>query len=271
MTAVPTGRLGPDAVGAIARLCRRALPEEDLTEPELHSALFGGEAAAVVRGDPEVGVVAAVRRRGEAYIRLLAVDPAHRRRGVATALMDAAEADLAGAGSVTVGADAPDYLFPGVDVRSTEMLCLLEARRYRRVETNLNMGVDLTALPPAPGTSIDDVDRDELAAWMEKHWPHWADEALRGRERGTLLVSRDGEGISGFCAWDVNRGGWLGPIAVRPSDVGRRTGVGLLLDALHRMRASGRDRAEIAWISPVRFYVRTVGAGVSRVFVVHRR
>jgi hypothetical protein len=37
------------------------------------------------------------------------------------------------------------------------------------------------------------------------------------------------------------------------------------------MRADGRSRAEIAWISPVRFYARNVGAVMGTVFIVCRK
>ncbi|HZT66792.1 MAG TPA: GNAT family N-acetyltransferase [Acidimicrobiales bacterium] len=271
--AAPTGRLGPDAVAAIAELCRRSLPEDPPSTAELALSLFGGPTPASVRGDPQVGVVATVVRRDAAFVRLLAVDPAHRRRGVGHALMEAAEADLSGSGPITVGADAPDYLFPGVDTRWTPMFCLMEARGYRRVETHLNMDVDLATLPPRPdGVHVADADdRQEVAGWMAAAWPDWADEVLRALDDGHLALSRDSEGISAFCAWDVNRGGWLGPIAVRPGEYGKRLGVPLLLEALHRMRDDGRQRAEIAWVSPIRFYARNVGATVGRAFVVHRK
>jgi ribosomal protein S18 acetylase RimI-like enzyme len=150
-----TDRLGPDAVPALVRLCRRALPDDGFSDAELGAALFDGDPPAVVRGAPDVGVVASVRRRGGAYLRLLAVDPDHRRQGVATALVRAAEADLAGAGDVTVGTDAPDYLFPGVESTQIGALCLFEKLGYRRTDTNFNMDVDLTRLPPRPDRGAD--------------------------------------------------------------------------------------------------------------------
>src|SRR5437867_2607501 len=81
---------------------------------------WASDQPAVVRGDPAVGVVAIVTGAvsgdpHEGYVRLLVVDPDHRGRGHGKALLAAAEQDLkdAGAARVTVGADAPYYLFPG--------------------------------------------------------------------------------------------------------------------------------------------------------------
>ena len=274
---VATGLLDQSASGDIARLCRLALGPDSPEAEDLHQALFAtanpDDPVAVVRGDPSVGVVASVMRRGEGHIRLLAVHPDRRRGGVGSALLATAEADLSGSSHVSVGADAPDYLFPGVATHLTEMLCLMEAAGYRRTETHLNMGVDLGQLPSDPGGALlaTEAEADEIRRWANQHWAWWTDEVMRALTKERLLISRDAEGISGFCAWDVNRAGWLGPVAVRPSAMGARTGVPLLLGALNRMKADGRTHAEIAWISPVRFYVRTVGARISTAFIVHRR
>lgn len=269
--------LGEEAIEDIAALCRTALGADSPETADLAQALFrtpnATEAPAVVRGDPDTGVVATVRRSGDGFVRLLVVPPAARRRGVGSALLAAAEADLQGCSHVTVGADAPDYLFPGVATRMTEMLCLMEARHYRRGEVNLNMGVDLTSLGPDPGGTelATPGDAEEVRAWTQQHWPGWTDEVMRALGKDRLLISRDRQGLAGFCAWDVNRAGWLGPIAVRPSELGGRIGVPLLLGALNRMRAQGRSHAEISWISPVRFYVRNAGAAISDAYIVHRR
>ncbi|HET6810921.1 MAG TPA: GNAT family N-acetyltransferase [Acidimicrobiales bacterium] len=270
-------RLGPEHAPAVAELCRVALGADAPEAADLTANLFG-PLPVTVRGDPDVGVVATAVRSGAGYVRLLAVHPDHRRRGVGHALLAAAEADLAeecaGDGAaITVGADAPDYLFPGVPAHLTPMLCLLEARGYDRGEANLNMTVDLTALPPDPGGPrlATDADAAEVGQWARSHWSWWADEVEAALHKDRLLLARDDEGIAGFCAWDVNRGGWLGPVAVRPSAIGKRIGVPLLLGALHRMRADGRTRAEIAWISPVRFYARNVGAVMGTVFIVCRK
>lgn len=266
--------LGPDASGAIADLCARSIGSPPGAE-EIAKTLFSPEQPSVVRGDPEVGVVATGRGPfdpTQGFVRLIVVDPAHRGRGHGRSLMAAAEHDLSGVASITVGTDAPFHLFPGVDTTEVGLLYLLERLRYSREEANFNMDVDLAAVPPDPGGTLlaGAADREEVATWLGAHWPHWGPESLRALDQGTLLIARDADGLTGFCAWDVNHPGLLGPVAVRPDLLGRGAGVSLLLGGLHRMREGGRRTAEIGWVGPIAPYARA-GARIGRVFFAYRK
>lgn len=273
MTPIRLETLDPVAIGAIAALCARSVRDAP-TADELARALFAPDQPATVRGDPEVGVVATVEGDGRGYLRLIVVDPAHRGLGYGRALLDAGEADLRERGmrSVTVGADAPYYLFPGVDTRETALLCMLERAKYVRVEANFNMDLELDVIPPDPGgwELASAADRDAVSTWAERYWANWGPELRRALDRGTLVLTRDTEGIAGVCAYDVNRAGYVGPVAVRHELLGQGAGVVPLLGALHRMRADGRRRVEVAWVGPIVPYAR-VGATIGRVFFVYRK
>jgi N-acetylglutamate synthase-like GNAT family acetyltransferase len=210
----------------------------------------------------------------QGFVRFLAVDPAYRGAGRGRALLAAAEADLraAGARSVTVGADAPHYLWAGVDTRELGLICLLERAKYHRVDANFNMDVDLTALPPDPGgwRVATAADRDAVDAWSSAHWGFWRAEMLRALDQGGLVLAEDADGIAAVCAHDVTRAGFVGPVAVRPDVLGRGVGVAPLLGALHEMRRAGRTHAEVSWVGPVVPYAR-VGATIGRVFLVYRK
>ncbi len=267
------GTLGPESIDAVAQLGVRALLDPP-TADELRRALTATDQPARLTGDPTRGVVATVTSGDRGFVRFLAVDPAHRGRGLGRALLAHAEQELraAGARSVTVGADAPYYLWPGIDTRELAAVCLVERCRFHRVEVNLNMDVDLTQLPPDPGgwRIATPADRDALDEWAGRHWELWRAEMLRALDQDGLVVADDAEGLAAVCAYDVNRGGLVGPVAVRPDRLGRGIGAAPLVGALHRLRATGRSHAEIAWVGPVVPYAR-VGATFGRVFVVYRK
>ncbi len=64
---------------------------------------------------------------------------------------------------------------------------------------------------------------------------------MRALERSTLVISRDESGIAGFCAYDVNRAGIIGPTAVRGDLWGQGVGRPLIIGALHHVRAQRHD------------------------------
>jgi GNAT superfamily N-acetyltransferase len=265
--------LDRNALPAIAALCQRGIRDAPSVD-ELDGALFAPDQPAVVRGDPQIGVVATVADGAAAYIRLLVVDPAARGRGHGHALVNAAHADARASGctSVTVGADAPYFLWPGVPSTEVAMLCLLERHRYARAETNFDMTIDLATLPADPGGHelAPAADRDEVDAFTTTHWPNWKAEVLRALGKGNLVIARDGEGIAAFCAFEVNRRGFLGPVASRPDLIGRGAGRAPLLGALHELRSRGRSSIEVCWVGPIVPYAR-LGGRVSSVYFVYRK
>ena len=50
------------------------------------------------------------------------------------------------------------------------------------------------------------------------------------------MIARDASGISAICAFEVNRAGFLGPVASRPDLIGRGAGRPALVGALHELR-----------------------------------
>jgi GNAT superfamily N-acetyltransferase len=268
--------VGVDAVDAIAALCARGAIWPPSTE-ELLDSLFCDDQPAIVRGDPDVGLVATVRALGDptaGHIRLLVVDPAHRGRGVGRALIAAAERDLADCSSITFGADGPWYLYAGVPADATGLCVLAERAHYRRVEANLNMEVNLDQPFDGTGARIggpDDV--DAVDAWSRRHWSWWADELVRAAQRSNIALVDDPDdehGIAAAGAWDVVRRGVLGPFCSRPDLMGKGRGAPTIAAALEASRAAGRDRVEIGWVGPLGPYA-SFGATIGRTFYVYRK
>ncbi len=137
------------------------------------------------------------------------------------------------------------------------------------------MDVDLGAIPDDSGGHrlARPEERDEIDAWTARHWSNWRLEVLRAFDKGNLVIARDesadGE-LTAFCAFEVNRAGLLGPVAVRPDLMGRGRGRGVLIGALHELRRRGRQRVAVSWVGPVAPYA-AVGGRVSDVYFVYRK
>jgi len=265
--------LDRSALAAIADLCRRGIADSP-SSAELEGCLFAAEQLATVRGDPSVGIVATAECDDGTHLRLLVVDPQQRGKGHGRALVRAAEADARAAGSaaLTVGADSPYFLWAGVPSASTDLMYLFERLHYERIDTHFDMTIDLAAIPEDPGgyTLAGRDDRDEVDVWMAKHWSNWRVEVLRALDKNNLVIARDERGISAFCGFEVNRAGFLGPVAVRPDLIGRGAGHGALVGALHELRRRGRDSIEVNWVGPVVPYA-ALGGRVSGVYFVYRK
>jgi GNAT superfamily N-acetyltransferase len=265
--------LDPSSLSAISELCSVSMVSPP-TADELSAALFDADHPAIVRGDPEVGVVAVIPGDGEAHIRLLVVHPGRRRRGHGHRLLATAEADARALDHrrLTVGADAPYFLWPGVPTEAIGLHCLLERHRYTRAEANFDMAIPLDDLPAEPrGAALaTSAQREEIDGWARSHWPNWQAEILRALDKGNLMVARDGVGVSAICAFEVNRRGFLGPVAARPDLIGRGAARDVLMGALHELRRRGRSSIDVVWVGPIVPYAR-VGGTISNVYFVYRR
>lgn len=191
--------LGPASLRSIGALCARSMetpPDED----ELAHALFAPDQPAMIRGDPDVGIVATVPCDDGAHIRLLTVDPEHRGKGYGHLLVGAAEHDARAAGHTTLatGADPPYFLWPGVPSTDTAMLCLFERHHYERASAHFDMRVPFADLPvePCDCRMATGADRDALEGWAAVHWPSWRAEFLRAADKGNLVFAEDDLGVS---------------------------------------------------------------------------
>jgi predicted N-acetyltransferase YhbS len=274
---VNASRFDPSDVGVLASLCARSMADPPTPE-ELTAALCADDQPATVFGVLDSGVVALVECDDGPHIRLMAVDPSARGQGLGHALLQSAEdwAREAGHQTLITGADPPYFLWPGVPSTETGLLYLLERRHYNRTEANFNMDVDLTRIPDDPPGAhrlARPYERAELDEWMADQWPNWRLEVLRALDKGNLFIERaegDAGPITAFCAFEVNRRGLLGPVAVRPDLMGQGKGKGVLLGALHELRRRGAERVSVVWIGPVVPYA-AVGGQVGEVYFVYRK
>ena len=253
----------------------------EMTDAEI--ALVATEAGAVV--GLGVGAVWPVAAGVRGSVRLLAVDPAHRRRGIGTALLDALADGLRerGATVLRLGECAPVYLTPGVDVRETAGLAFAEASGFHTIGEAVHLGADLSTADldtEADETRLADLgvtvrraDPDDHAALgrlLDAEWPAWHPEAARALANAppTLHLAVRGRDVIGFAAHSSSHAGlpWFGPMGTAPAARGLGVGAVLLRRCLADLRAGGHDHATIAWAASLPFYERAVGATVSHRF-----
>ena len=268
---------GPERAGELASLLAEAMPDEHLSVDELLGVLWDdpGTVLAPEAGDAVVATV--VRRHGElavGHVRLLAVAPGAQRRGVGRQLLDAAEAGFRdeGAAVAVLGAEAPIYLWPGVDVTAVPALCLFEAAGYRTTGTEVNLVLPSSFRAPTPEgvlirRAIGDADVAAVRDLVGQAWPSWSVELDRAIDAATAFVAVDAatEDPVGFCCHSVLRTGWLGPMGTRPVRQGAGVGAALVSAVCADLMVARRDRVEIAWVGPVRFYAK-LGATHGRSF-----
>lgn len=266
--------LADDRAPEIAAFTRVAAPFDLLSSASVRRSIYADPDPQAVWGHYDGGLEAVcvpVVRGDRGFVKFLAVHPRVRRKGIGSALLGRAEAFCRehGVSEVEVGASAPYYVVPGLDVRITEGVGLLEGAGYERRGEAVNLSAPLRDVPepPLPVETATDADLDALRDWVAEEHPTWLVELERAVALGTCVA----HGGRAFCCFDVNRDGWVGPMATRTADRGRGLGAAVLLGALHRLAARGHERAEIAWAEALPFYAKTCGARVSRVFWRYRK
>jgi mycothiol synthase len=276
----------------LAALVGRACDLDELSAEHLRRKLFADpeqnpELILAARESGRlVGVAVGVARSRDAgrvgYVRLVATDPAFRRRGIATGLLDELERRLVadGATQIDVGGEGPVFLFPGVEVGYTAALCLFERRGYRIAHETSNMVVELAGRDFCPGElearlagqgiairPLVAADRAELDTYLSARWSAgWRHEALEALDVDPptgFLAQRDGQ-IVGFAVYDVSRPGWFGPTGTDEELRGRGIGAALLRRCLAAWQTAGRERGEICWTRVWSFYAKVADARIGR-------
>jgi GNAT superfamily N-acetyltransferase len=194
-----------------------------------------------------------------AWLRILAVDRARRRRGIGTALLRDAESR----GITGIAAEAGNYFTPGV-LEGQEPWFV--KRGY--VETARTQNLETTELATGNRQLATDNRQPVLDFIRRTFGETWAFEAARG----TLFHTEDNNEITGFAAYDANnRGlGFFGPTGVAPAHRGKGLGTLLLRACLADARRRGYTRVVIPWTEAIDFYAKACGARVAHRFVVLR-
>jgi mycothiol synthase len=247
-----------DARAVLAAACAFDRAAEVAHEKLFEPAPAGAAQAWGARvGGALVGVAAVTADR----LRLVAVAPDARGRGVGTALLG--RATDAGARRTL---DLPgNYLAPGVDVRNADTIRWLERRGWhRRGHEVLNLLLDVSDLDPVEPTEgvrrLRDGEVPALAAAVAAEFGGaWPFELTRAAAAGGVHVALGSDGdFAAFACHDGNNQGlgWFGPTGTWPAYRGRGLGEALLRACLADV-AAVHDVCEVAWVGPRAFYEKT--------------
>jgi mycothiol synthase len=288
----------PDDLARIQVICAQALDRDpDAARlPAIMAAAPGrlsvvAEAAGEVTGACYGSLRARPGRPALGYIDLLAVAPSAAGRGTGRALLDAMETLLTehGADELVIGGHPPVYLWPGIDVGYTAMICLAVRAGYERYADAADMAVDLSTadLRTEPGEArlamagitlrrAVQAESGRLAGWLRASpWGQstWPEEVMATLEREpvTCHVACRGDEYLGFACHGSVRAGWFGPMGTLTGDRGLGIGAALLRRCLADLSAAGQQTAMIGWVGPLRFYGRAVDARVDRVYWLYRK
>ncbi len=220
-----------------------------------------------------------------ASIRLLSVDPAYRRRGAASRLLRELEARLRADGfrTLRVGATAPIYFWPGLDVRYTPAFCFLQEHGFERSGEAVNMQVDLAAHDWNTSAEeerlakqgftvrrLEPEDEAEFSDWLAEHWgPVWRYEALatlHNHPVSTFVATR-ADRICAFASYNATAfENGFGPTGTEQELRGKGLGRILFHRCMRDLKELGYPTAEVCWVGPIAFYARVADAWINRVF-----
>ena len=246
---------------------------------EVGEALAGAVLATVLHGEPSVNT------QGEGWIDLVAVAPAHQRRGVGRALLATAEAWLAAQSctQVCIGA-GPRPFMPGVPDPS-DPVDFFVACGYALLGSTWDMAANLAGyMPPDPVREIAGIVRpatprhvDDLLLFLHREFPgRWRYEAEMfmadaGRLSDYMLLWTE-RGVDGCCLLTFPDSvrpmeryypyqlpkpwGQLGSIGVSADRRGQGYGTALLDAGLRRLHDNGINGCVVDWTHLVDFYAR---------------
>ena len=217
------------------------------------AGIAGAPVVRVAEGDGRV--VGAAVTCGK-WLRILAVDRAHRGRGVGTAL-------LRDSGATVIAAEPGNYFVPGV---LESQAGFFAKRGYREKARTWNLEVDPRGFD-VPQRVHPATDRERALAFIEHEFGRiWRFESAKAP---TIFIEEHEGEIAGFAAHEANnRGlGFFGPTGVRKDLRGRGIGCRLLQSSLADLRRLGYQNVVIPWTDALEFYDKCCGAKPAHQFL----
>jgi GNAT superfamily N-acetyltransferase len=203
----------------------------------------------------EGGEVVAVSLFADGALQLVLVDPARQGRGLGRLLHEMSGVERLG------GLPGP-YFWPGVP-ENLGVMAVFERWGWEVEETTWDLSRSLRGYETPPEVAqiaCRTASPAEVAAFEERHFPHWAADFASGREPvialdeggaivGSLLVGRD-------WLWDGRSSGTIACVGVSEAARGGGVGTALTAFACELLRDRGVDDCYIDYTTRLDFYGR---------------
>jgi GNAT superfamily N-acetyltransferase len=231
------------------------------------------------------GVIRNVRGGKTGFIKLMVVDKAWRRKGIARKMYQALEKKFKQQNVSKVRVyDVPfNYLMPGIDPRYTAALSFVDSLGFKRFGDTVNMivslsGQDFNTEEQEKKLVKDNIiisragydDAEDMLTFIDENFALWHPEVenMYNSIPVSLHIARYNGIIKAFSGHNGNNfgTGWFGPMGTHPDLRGKGIGSILLKRCLQDIKDWGLERSVIPWVGPIRFYSHYVNAVVDRVF-----
>jgi GNAT superfamily N-acetyltransferase len=244
-----------------------------------HFAAVVNDGFVAVSGESVTGVAAIARQNEKGSLRLLAVDPDLRRRGIGTQLHEAALGELArqGAMRVELGGTPDPYLWPGLPAERDEARRVFEHWAWQFGDPCWDLLRTLSDFERPPGIaettgfayrSATEADRANLMAFEAANFPEWTHYfANEGLDSAVVAVDDRGAIVGSLLATDQHRpqlwrrllgedSGSIGAVGVAESVCDRGVGTAMLAHACECLRDRGVGNCHVSWTTLLSFYGR---------------
>ncbi|MFA9371556.1 MAG: GNAT family N-acetyltransferase [Labilibaculum antarcticum] len=280
----------------VLALCQNTYKFDSLTKELLHEKIYEdpffnpkmiwiAEEGTAIVGFLMGTIRMDIRGVNYGYVKLMAVEESHRRKGIAKSMYELLEKELRSQKiDVMRLGDVPmNYFMPGIDPRYTPALCFAMRMGFNRFMDTSNLVVNLSDREWIDEKKImalksDDIeicratkeDKDELMDFVAEEWKLWQFElkmAYKSNPVAIHVAKLNGK-IKAFSAHSANNKGlpWFGPMGTHPDLRGKGMGKVLLYRCLEDLKNLGYKTAIIPWVGPIDFYSHHAGAVVERVF-----
>jgi len=281
---------------SIERLARRCMPEFRQHQTLIEEKLYPKSAQPVERlilchvSEVLVGAVSMAVHGPEgsrvAGVRTLLVDPAFRRRAVATKLILAAESQAIcdEASRLWLYCSLPNYLYPGAPLNNSAIAEFARAMGYSGVVNTYDMGVDLRHQSFRTSCSGGEIcvittqaQAQQLLAFCGEYFPAFLAEVQMalGRAKPIAYAVVHGGQVVGFCVAGANNAplGVIGPAAIHPDHRSGNAFRCLLESCMRDLQNRGHTFARMQWSDPrsPTFYRRYFDGFVCGEFVIYAK